>query len=163
MTGFEITMITLASLAVAGLGGVGWFLYRLTEDLKARDTETRRALGTVTTTFLDADQSFKQLVDTLGSFEHMQQILEIVKKSSSHLSDAHARIGSQLEVSGRVVHELHELVRMWAKEGSALQQAYVNLSRAVESAVVTENERALRLNAELQVLLRDHAAGATPS
>ena len=163
MTGYEITMMTLAGLAVAGLGAIGWFFYRLTEDLKARDTAMRGTLATVTKTFLDADQSFKHLIDTLGSFEHMQQILEIVKKSSSHLSEAHARIGSQLEVSGRVVHELHDLVQMWAKEGSALQQAYINLSRAVESAVVTENERAIRLNAELQALLRDHATGARPS
>jgi hypothetical protein len=163
MNGFQITMIILAVLAVAGPGTAGWFLYRLSEDLKTRDAAMQRTLGMVTRTFFDADQSFKQLVDTLGSFEHMQQILEIVKKSSSHLSDAHARIGSQLEVSGRVVHELHELVQTWAKEGSALQQAYISLSKAVENAVVAENERALHLNSELQALLRDHAAGPRPS
>jgi hypothetical protein len=163
MTGFEITMIIVAVLATAGLGYIGWLLYQLAEGLKVRAAETHEALRDVKQTFLEADQSFKRLIDTLGAFEQMQQILELVKTSASHLSDAHDRIGSQLEVSGRVVSELHALVAMWAKEGSALQQSYIGLSSAVEQAIIVENQRAVLRNAELQALLREHATGARPS
>jgi len=161
MTGFEITMIVAAVLALAGLGYVAWLLYELSDALRERDIETRKALGEVKKTFLDADQSFKNLIDTLGAFEQMEQILALVKQSASHLSGAHDKIHSQLDTTGKFVKELHDLVQLWSKEGSALQQNYVRLSEAVEKAIVVENESAVRRNAELQAMLRDHGARAS--
>ena len=162
MTGYEIAILVVAILAAGTLGFVAWLLFELRKSYDARADEARETLLAVRSTFLEADRSFKNLIDTLGSFEHMQQILAIVKSSASNVSSAHDKIGSQLETSGRILRELHSLVSLWAKEGTALQQSYIALSKAVENAIVVENERALRLNAELQALLREHATG-TPT
>jgi len=151
-----VTAMIFTILGTLVLGYIAWLLYALAKSLE-------RTLHEVTTTFLEADRSFKHLIDTLGAFEQMQQILELVKLSASRLSDSHDKIGSQLETTGRVAGDLHKLVTLWAAEGTQLQQAYLNLSEAIEKAIVVENDRALRLNADLQALLRDHAAGVRGS
>ena len=116
------------------------------------------AMGEVKQTFLESDESFKNLINELHDLENLQQIRLLGEQVAERLTNAHDRIDSQVELSGKIIGQLHELVATWSKEGSELQRSYKSLAGAVEKAVVVEMDRATLMNAQLQELLTAHSA-----
>ena len=133
-------------------------------DLLAKDqAETRRSLTSsaekVTSAFLEADGSFKAMIDALKDVENLATIKQRVEEISSGLVAAHDKIKSQLHASGTLLGKLHELWELWSKEGTELQQAYGRLARLVEEAIVRDADTRQKLSVQLATLLESEARG----
>lgn len=129
------------------------------DQLKTTQQNVQNTAQQVTQSFLQADDSFKNLVGGLRDLENLQQVKQRIDQLCTSLVDAHSKIGSQLGASGQIVDKLHQLVALWSKEGTELQAAYVALAKAVDAAISSEARTREKLSLQLETLLQAEAKG----
>lgn len=141
------------------LAAIGKSSEKALKELAETRESTARIGNEVARTFLEADDSFKQMLDGLKDVENMQQIKLRADEILQLLLQAHEKIASQVAMSGKITEELHELVVIWSKEGTDLQKAHKALARTVEEAVTREAATREKLALQLETVLQNAAGG----
>lgn len=141
---------------------LGANLAGLRDEISRRHAETASKADQVVATFLQADQSFQAMVNTLKDVSTMAQLQQHAHQISTTLLDTHGKIDSQVATSGQIIEQLHQLVALWSKEGSELQKSYVSLARIVEEALVRDATNRAELKLQVEALLQARAKEKTP-
>lgn len=164
-----IETVLMASTLGALVFGV-ILVSKMLKEMREAGNETRigrkailESHSRVEKTFLDAQDSFRRLVDGLQDLNNLQQIKLLTDQVLQGVVDAHQKIGSQVDATGRLVDALNEHVKLWSNEGTQLQAAYTKLAEAVEQALARDAEARQRLNMQVGQLLQTHAAEGKPN
>lgn len=155
-----IITVGLSILSILA-GFLVWLLCQWRERWGIESRNTQRLAKEITQTFLEADASFKSLIDTLRDLENLAEIRKRVDAILQSLVDAHEKLRSQLDGNGRTVGQLHALVARWSEEGSQLQQSYERLALVLEEALAIQNQRSEKLSGDLDRLLSTYARAAS--
>lgn len=106
-----------------------------------------------------ADGSFKALTDAMRDLENLQKMSAEVTRFTNEMTSASSKIQSQIELAGRVVGALHEVVRTWSEERAPLERTNEALAREVERALAVEQDERVELRKQLKALVLGLAAG----
>lgn len=160
-----IAAIVLLALMTLGIGALVFLAHKklqqtvqLQSILRKTSSEVSATGRQVADTFLKADGSFKEMIDSFKDIENLQEIKQRVELITTHLVDMHGKIGSQLDTSGRIIADLHRLIVSWSEEGSQLQRSYQELAQALERALVHDLQQRTELDTKLETLIQDQAS-----
>lgn len=171
METLQIITCIASTLCALILGFATWLIYSLLQEARESNhrleaiseelgnfrKETQSTAQQIVYQFIEADNSFKNMVDALKDINNLQQIKGRADQIFANLVDAHEKIGSQLATSGQIISELHQLVVLWSKEGTELKQSYEALARAIEQVLLLEAEKRERLSIQLETWLNESA------
>lgn len=173
METLQIITCIASTLCALILGFATWLIYSLLQETRESNRwlgaiseelgnvrqETQSTAQQVVHQFIKAGNSFKDMVDAIEDTNNLQQIKGRADQIFARLVDVHEKIGSQLDTSGWIISELHQLVVLWSKEGTELKQSYEALARAIEQVLLLEAEKRERLGIQLQTWLNESARG----
>lgn len=109
-------------------------------------------------TFIEADASFKAMIDALQDVSNLQQMRHQVDGVATRFEDAHYKIASQIRTSGEILTQLHSLVSRWSAEGTEMKQAYQKLAEAIAELASRELTLQEKTRLTLERLLIEKSA-----